>query len=397
MKPRPYKLKNEIQNYAWGTKGDDAYIPNLLGMTPEPEVPYAELWMGSHSNSPSKLLLDDSEQPLDEFINSDPVAVLGKKAANRFNEQLPFLFKVLSVAEPLSIQTHPNKEQAALLHSAESFNYPDNNHKPEIVIALSKLDILWGFKSLDSIKNFCAEHPEIAEFMGQEKFESIFNSGGNQLKEFYVSLVGTALSNKDSYRQLLQNIRDKLKDKTGNKSENLFLKLYDRYDKDIGLITIFFLNYLELNPGEAIYTPSGIPHAYLSGNVIECMANSDNVLRAGLTSKFVDVKNLLKVLKYEPSEPKIISPKTSRNRTEYRTEAEEFKVVKLDTLRKNKIKLSPGSQPAIFLLIEGSSLLKWKGGEMELTKGDAVFLPASVGSTQLDSNYASGYLATVNL
>ena len=397
MKPRPYKLKNDIQNYPWGTKDDAAYLADLLGTPPEPGVPYAELWMGSHPNSPSKILLDDSEKPLDEFIKSDADSILGKKVASRFKGQLPFLFKVLSVAEPLSIQTHPNKEQAALLHSAESFNYPDNNHKPEIVIAISKIDILWGFKSVESIKNFCTEYAEIAEFIGKEKFDKIFETANNPLKEFYLALVGKALSDKDGYRQLLQTIRDRLREKTGNKSENLFLRLYDRYNADVGLITIFFLNYLELNPGEAIYTPSGVPHAYLSGNVIECMANSNNVLRAGLTSKFVDVKNLLKVLKYESLEIKLIKPKISRNRSEYRTEAEEFKVIKFDTLRKNKIKLTPGSQPSIFLLIEGSAVLKWKGGEIELEKGESVFIPASLGSTQLDSGFASGYLATVNL
>jgi mannose-6-phosphate isomerase len=401
MKLRPYKLKNKIQNYAWGTKDNDAYIPSLLGINPEEGTPYAEMWMGAHNVAPSTVLMDDKELSLIEYIDSDAESILGKKVASQFNKKLPFLFKLLSVAEPLSIQTHPNKEQAAFLHKAESFNFPDANHKPEIVIAIDKLEILWGFKTVALIKNICNEYSEIIEFIGEENYNNIFDESrsgnSNALKEFYTMLVEKASRDKDSYRQLLSKLKESFKGRTVNKTENLFLKIFDRYDADIGLITMLFLNYLELNPGEAIFTPPGIPHSYISGNVIECMANSNNVIRAGLTKKYVDLKNLLRVLRYESLEAEVVTPKKSKGYTEYRSKDYEFTVTKIDVTKNQKFKVRKGSPASIFLLIDGNANLNWKGGEMELTKGESIFLSANCPSCFLQSENASGFLATVNI
>jgi mannose-6-phosphate isomerase len=401
MKQRPYKLKNEIQNYPWGTKDDDAYIPKLLGINADSGTHYAELWMGAYNNSSSTILMEDSEQSLSEFIDSDAASILGKKAAARFNNKLPFLFKVLSIAEPLSIQTHPNKEQAAFLHNAESFKFPDDNHKPEIVIAIDKFELLWGFKSVESIKKICNEYGKIIEFIGEEKFNNIFDKSNAKessvLKEFYSVIVDKADSDKDNYKLLLENLKATLTGKTANKTESLFLKLYEQYDADLGMITMFFLNYIELNPGEALFTPPGTPHAYISGNVIECMANSDNVIRAGLTTKYVDLKNLLKVLNYEPSEANVIMPKKSKGYTEYRSKEYEFMVTKIDVTKNHKIKVRKGFPASIFLLIDGTVKMRWKGGEMDVNKGESVFLAANCPACFMESDNATGYLATVNM
>jgi mannose-6-phosphate isomerase len=398
---RPYKLKNKIQNYSWGTKDSEAYIPQLLGMTPESGIPYAELWIGTHNNAPSKISIDDSEQSLADYIELDAAAILGEKVAQQFNNKLPFLFKVLSIAEPLSIQTHPDKDQAEMLHSVDPDNYSDDNHKPEIAIAIDKLEALAGFKSVEAVKNICIEYDELTKFMGLNNFNRIFENSvtgeSEKLRQLYSLLVHKALDEKDEYRLLLKSLRDRFLTGTDKKEEQLFLKLYERYDKDIGLLTMLFLNYYVLSPGEAIFTKAGIPHAYLSGNIIECMANSDNVIRAGLTPKFVDVKNLLKVLSFESGGVDMVTPEKSGSKTEYNTDAEEFKVVRIELSENKKVKIKQKSQLSIFLLVEGTAEIKWNNGNMKLNKGDSIFIPADTKSISLESNNASGYLATVNL
>lgn len=401
MEQRPYLLKNKIQNYSWGTKDDNAFIPQLLGETLEPGIPYAEMWMGTHVNAPSKILVDETEQSLADYIDSDAATILGKKVAQRFNNKLPFLFKVLSIAEPLSIQTHPAKHQAEMLHDTYPDNYPDDNHKPEIAIAIDKLEALVGFKSIEDAKNICIDYSELFEFIGTEIFSNIFERAEiddtEKLKRFYSALVKKAIEKTEDYRILIEALRDRFLIEADNKEEQLFLDLYERYNKDVGLLTVLFLKYVKLNPGEAVYIKAGVPHAYLSGNIIECMANSDNVIRGGLTTKFVDVKNLLKVLSFESGGVDLITPKKSGSKTEYNSDAEEFKVVRIEVTENNKVKINPNSRLSIFLLIEGTAELKWKKSNMTLTKGESIFIPADMKSFFIESNNALGYLATVNL
>jgi mannose-6-phosphate isomerase len=154
---------------------------------------------------------------------------------------------------------------------------------------------------------------------------------------------------------------------------------------------------VELKEGEALFTGPGVPHAYLSGNVIECMANSDNVIRAGLTPKFVDVKNLLKVLKFESAKVNLVEPKKKKNITEYKTDTEEFKVIKIEADEKGQIKLDNNFLPSILLVVDGTAEIEWKKGNLKLEKGSSAFLPENIGSCKILSTDISGYLATVNL
>ena len=149
---RPFRLLNKIQHYAWGARNEQAFIAKLLQLEVEKDKPYAELWMGTHPNAPSAVEINDQEKiPLDRFIKQFPKEVLGQKVIERFGVQLPFLFKVLSAGEALSIQAHPNKEQAAMLHQRDPEHYPDDNHKPEIAIALDQLTALVGFRPLTAV------------------------------------------------------------------------------------------------------------------------------------------------------------------------------------------------------------------------------------------------------
>jgi mannose-6-phosphate isomerase len=142
-------MQNPIQNYDWGTRNKEAYIPQLLGIDAKPDTPYGELWLGAHPKAPSMVWVDGELTPLDQWISAHPIEVLGKAVARKFNGQLPFLLKVLSAGEALSIQAHPNKAQAKILHATDPLHYPDDNHKPEIAIALDSLTALVGIKPYD--------------------------------------------------------------------------------------------------------------------------------------------------------------------------------------------------------------------------------------------------------
>jgi mannose-6-phosphate isomerase len=171
VEPRIYRLRNQVQHYAWGPRGPEGLIPQLLGIASEvgAETHVAELWLGAHPKAPSRVLLDGASGaglPLDELVAAQPLAVLGAETAERFEAEWPFLLKVLSAAEPLSIQVHPNREQAQALHSRDPEHYPDSNHKPEIAIALSGLEALAGLKRPTEVQRTLAAYPALAAFVG---------------------------------------------------------------------------------------------------------------------------------------------------------------------------------------------------------------------------------------
>ena len=185
VKPQPYRLRNTIQHYAWGTSGLDAFIPRLLGIAPEPDTTYAELWLGAHPKAPSQVMVEDAGEqvliPLDQWVAQYPAAILGERIANRFNGQLPFLTKVLSAGAPLSIQAHPDKSQAERLHALDPEHYADDNHKPEIAVALDGLAALMGFKPSSEILRTLQLYPELADFLGDVLLAHMWDAAGADL------------------------------------------------------------------------------------------------------------------------------------------------------------------------------------------------------------------------
>ena len=172
---RPYKLKNKIQNYEWGTKNNKAFIPGFLGIPAEPDVPYAELWIGAHPKAPSEIEIDGILYPLNKVIEQFPVERLGQYASEKFGNKFPYLLKVLSAARALSIQTHPNKKQAVKLHAADPVNYPDDNHKPEIAIALDSLTAIAGFRPVIDIIANLKKYPQLQKFASEAFIEKLFS------------------------------------------------------------------------------------------------------------------------------------------------------------------------------------------------------------------------------
>lgn len=385
IEKKTYQLFSSVQHYEWGTKGKNAYIPNLLGIDPE-DKPYAELWIGAHSTLPSKIMIEYKLIELNKLIEKFPNEILGERVSKQFNKKLPFLLKVLSAGQALSIQTHPNKEQAEKLNQKDPKNYPDDNHKPEIAIVLTTLNTLVGFKNPNEILDNLNKYPPLKEFLGEETvsvFELSLQNKDNSLdniRNTFSKLIKNS-SDVSALSNCINSIVQIISKKTDlDETEKLFLELKSDYGIDIGLLTLFFLKNLQLVEGEAIFTPAGVPHAYLKGDIVECMANSDNVVRAGLTPKFKDVETLLNILSYEDNDPIITGHYSNEVMTKYSPPIDEFQIEKIE-LDNNGIELFTKDQVEILLVIKGEvniSIDNGSNGILTYTKGEAIMIPALV-------------------
>ncbi len=385
--PRPYKLSNKIQYYDWGTKNESAFIPRFLGVEAERDKPYAELWIGAHPNAPSEIRLGDRSVPLDEVIAAYGPQCLGGYVSKKFSGKLPFLLKVLSAARALSIQLHPNKAQAARLHASHPDRYPDDNHKPEIAIALDSLTAVAGFKPSGEIASTLRALPELGEFAGKQMVAAVLDAKDAGEREMAVKDVYVTMMRKSEQRESLSSciagIRQRLstkKDITPEEAE--FLKQHELYGADVGLLSFFFFNMVHLVPGQAIFTDAGVPHAYIEGNIVECMANSDNVVRAGLTKKFKDVDTLLEIMKYEFAPCRIIDGYRTADEVTYNTKAEEFRVTRFMKEGVFTGDYRSGDKPSIFLISGGRLEISWNHERTDhsekFVKGESFFIPASL-------------------
>jgi len=379
-----YKLKNTIQEYAWGSK---TAIPELSGEKSPSENPQAELWMGAHPKAPSLVEVEGSLVSLNYFIKRHPDGILGEKVAQRFNNQLPFLFKVIAAEKPLSIQAHPNKEQAIDGFKRENEmgipldspirNYRDENHKPEIICALTNFWALNGFRKI-------AEIIELAEMLGvgelNREIDILINSlNSSGLKAFFESQMFIPDEQK---KMLVKKVVEKSSElENQNIAFEWICRLNDEYPDDIGVLAPVYLNLIELKPGDAMFLDAGDLHAYLHGVGIELMANSDNVLRGGLTPKNVDVLELIRIMNFEEKKIEIIEPvEKLASEKAYKTPAEEFELSVIE-LKGNKIYASDLNHAVeIMIVVDGEALIMdiHQGSAIELPKGASVLVPASV-------------------
>lgn len=387
IKSQPYKLKNTIQQYKWGTRGKNAFIPKLLNIKAEKDKPSAEIWMGAHPKASSKITIGGKETDLAEVIRHYPIEMLGSRTAKRFSNTLPFLFKVLSANEALSVQVHPNKKQAVLLNKKDPVNYPDANHKHEIAVALDSLTALVGFKSFRQIIKTLKEYPEIREIIGSDK---------KSTKSIIELLIKKSITHKDEIKRTIVKLNERIKTKKNpTEIEKHFLKPHKKYGYDFGVLLLFFLNLVHLKKGEAIFTKPGIPHAYLKGNILECMSNSDNVIRAGLTPKFKDVNSLLKVLTYDLASPQILNGSKKVVSVIYKTDAKEFEI-QLFTTRKKELSFESESGPRILLVLEGAiKFVFMNDGEIKsekILRGKSIFLPSILSDFRITSEKNSRFV-----
>jgi mannose-6-phosphate isomerase len=352
-----FKLKGKIQQYAWG---GTTYLPGLLSI-PNPEnKPFAEFWLGAHDNAPAEL---EGAEPskLNEYIRQQPESSLGTIAAQRFG-RLPYLLKILDVKSMLSIQVHPTKKNAELEFAAENEkgialnaphrNYKDDNHKPELMLALSDFWLLHGFKPEEELMSILASVPEL-RFL-----ESVFSVEG--YKGLYRKVMEMPQQEVNAVlKPLLDRIVPLYKEqRLGKKEEDFWAAraalTYNEGDKiDRGIFSIYFFNLLNVFPGEALFQDAGLPHAYLEGQNVEIMANSDNVLRGGLTPKHVDVPELLKHIRFEATLPHIIRENnTPGHIVVYKTPAPDFELSRI-SLQAGEMVTIQSHSVEIFLVLEG--------------------------------------------
>ncbi|ESP04950.1 hypothetical protein LOTGIDRAFT_109203, partial [Lottia gigantea] len=306
-----FLLKCGVQEYAWGKVGSDSEVAKLAqagnkDFQLKDNAPYAELWMGTHPNCPS--FIDGTETTLEQWIKDNPDK-LGSEVKKDFGGKLPFLFKVLSVQKSLSIQAHPHKVLAEHLHKTRPDIYKDPNHKPEMAIALTPFQGLCGFRVLKEIAEYVQEIEELRNVIGCQtacKFITASMATDMLLQREALKDAFKGLMEQD--KEIIQTQLHKLVSRVKLLKENgedisayngdLLLKLDNEFPGDVGGFAIYFLNIITLQPGEAMFLEADMPHAYLSGDCMECMACSDNVVRAGLTPKFIDVHTLCEMLDY---------------------------------------------------------------------------------------------------
>ena len=388
IKAKPYNLFGKIQNYEWGTKNEDAFIPKFLGETAELDVPYAEYWIGVHPKAPSEILIENQKYNLVDVIKENSNEILGERIAEKFNNTLPFLLKILSINKALSIQAHPDKSLAKLLHTNDPANYPDENHKPEIAIAIDNLKAIVGLKEFHEIKLTLENYSEIKNLISDETLNDLFNSKNSGNSKFIEKLYAQIMnSSKEKLEKCILLLKKRFESKSDlAECESQFLIQYENYGSDIGLISLLLFNMLNLESGEAIFTPAGIPHAYIKGNIIECMANSDNVVRAGLTPKFKDIKTLTEMLVVDSqkSEVKIIK---NEDTIIYKTTAEEFEISKLNL--SNQIKVNDNSEMFILIILSGEVKISFSNSEIIYKKGETVLIPSILNSFTISGNEKS--------
>ncbi len=389
-----YEIENVLRDYAWGST---TAIAALLGR-PESGRPEAELWIGAHPDSPSvaRVPEDGTATALDALISRDPEHFLGTDSVARFGPRLPFLAKVLAAAQPLSLQVHPSLEQAragfarenaeGLAADAPNRNYRDDNHKPEMIFALTPFEALCGFRPAARTREilqhvaaaFDAAEGEAPALVGalledlgaadesaglRAAFERLI-TGGSSVAGDTALVVAALLSGAPlaPYETELATV----------------ISLNEKYPGDPGVLISLLLNRISLQPGEAVYLPAGNVHAYLHGLGVEVMASSDNVLRGGLTPKFIDVPELLRTIDFQPvAVPMLPAEHTVMDQELFRPPFEEFQL--------QRIQLAPDAGPvplaqsgaAVVIVVAGDIYLDSPKGDLRLSRGGSAFLAAA--------------------
>lgn len=403
-------LHGAIRTYAWGSR---TAIAEFTGRPAPAAHPEAELWLGAHPGDPAQLEIPGGRTTLIDAIGADPEAELGAAVRQRFGDALPFLLKVLAAGEPLSLQAHPSAEQAVEgfereerlgvpFNSAER-NYRDRSHKPELLVALSDFAALAGFRpaarsaALMRALGVAALEPYLALLTDQSDaagLRALFTTWITAPQPDVDTLIPAVLEAAVNY------IRSGAKEFAAE--ARTVLDLGERYPGDAGVLAALLLNRVDLRPGEGIFLPAGNLHSYLHGVGMEVMANSDNVLRGGLTPKHVDVPELLRVLDFTPvTDPRV---RTERHGIElcYDTPAAEFAASTLtldgENLGHELDAPSRHPGPQILVCTSGAVTLRGKSDELRLTRGASAWVADQDGPIRLEAAEPSSvFRATVGI
>ncbi|KAI0250502.1 mannose-6-phosphate isomerase [Lactifluus subvellereus] len=393
-----FKILPTVQQYDWGKLGTSSKVAvfaqsaGIVDFHVDESKPYAELWMGTHPKSPS--LIPASRETLTSYLARNQV-LMGEKVSHKFGAEdgnLPFLFKVLAIEKALSIQSHPDKATAEKLHTQQPDIYKDPNHKPEMALAITPFTALCGFLPLAQIATYLANVPELSALIPRavlEKFSGVAPAtdsnapAAKQALRDVFSAVMTAPT--DAYTTQLAMLIERYEAGAVHAEEEcvreLVLCLNTQFPDDIGTFCAFLLNYVNLSPGEAIFLGAGEPHAYISGDIIECMANSDNVIRAGLTPKLRDIPNLIGTLTYTaaPASRHVVKPlpfSATSSSTLYDPPISEFSVVSMALTPGQTETHRPIAGPSIAIVTRGNGKLRWGNDSLDVAQGEVIFIGA---------------------
>lgn len=376
------RLENPIQNYAWGSH---AAISGLLGRVTPSAEPEAELWLGAHPRAPSLVL--PSRESLATLIEREPDRTLGAKNHAQYGARLPFLLKVLAAETPLSLQAHPTLAQAQAGFEEEQArgvaldsplrNYKDRSHKPELLCALTPFSALCGFRQIaDTLELFrILKAPNLSYLVGILR-QSPTEAGLSRLLSAVLGL--SAPEQVKLAAEALDYCTAAAAVDTPFQHEFTWaVRLGLLYPGDIGIVSALLLNLVRLAPGEAIYLPAGNLHAYLQGVGVEIMANSDNVLRGGLTPKHVDVAELLRVLTFHAGPVSVLQGEARGSARVYQTPAVEFELQSFELLPGERPTVTDRRGPEILLCQRGQVTVECADHELALTQGQSVFIAAT--------------------
>ena len=394
---KAFHLAGKVQHYAWGGYN---YIPELIGFTNNEHKPCAEYWMGAHPSASSVITDGKNSVSLNEYIKSYPSHTITNPVFTRFGE-LPYLFKILDVKDMLSIQVHPTKAEAEKGFDAEEAagipinaphrNYKDRNHKPEVMVALSEFWLLHGFKLANELVKTLQDIKEFNVLIALFKL--------NGYKGLYQFVMEMGVEEVNAF--LIQTVKREIR----NKKEGLLTKsnpgwwvakLFEGVDQisniDKGVFSIYFFNIVNAKPGEAVFQGAGLPHAYLEGQNIELMANSDNVLRGGLTPKHIDVTELIKHTLFEGIIPNVMQGnEIAIGEKNYPCPVPDFSINKID-LNNNLPYSNVSGSLEILLVTDGGVVLN---NNMTLKKGEAVCLLPGASYTLISSGQCTLFKAFV--
>ena len=400
-----HRLTNPVRPYAWGSR---THIPKLCGW-PVGDEPVAEMWFGAHPADPSRV---EDGRGLDEVIEESPEALLGAHVAGSFGPRLPFLMKLLAAAEPLSLQVHPTSERARIRFAeqnaagipltASERSYQDASHKPELIYALTRFEGMAGFRDtantavilrmfqlpwLDAVAADLTDTLTPFQSLRRVVTEMLSTSGGELHERLRQLRVAAEEAEARAHRpQSRMRPPDVEPSSVERESLRVFAQtkaLVDRYPDDAGVLVTLLLNHVVLAAGEAMFIAAGVIHAYTSGFGVEIMAASDNVLRAGLTPKHVDISELLEITNFTPIPPPLWAgtPVTDADSVKLAPPVEEFELVVASI--DGEEPMTDDVRPMIALCLEGELRVSTRESDEKLNPGEAVFVGDSDGRTQL--------------
>ncbi|WP_027659317.1 mannose-6-phosphate isomerase, class I [Salinispora fenicalii] len=383
-------LYGPIRNYAWGSRSAIATLQGRPSPSPEPE---AELWLGAHPGAPASVDRDGTRVSLVELLSAEPGHWLGQQVVDRFGVRLPFLLKVLAADAPLSLQAHPDPEQARVGHAADAAreagqrNYVDPFHKPELLVALTPMEALCGFRDP-------AESAEVLAAFGVPALEPVvaaLRTGAAGLADA-VRLLLTFPT--DQRAGLVAAVASAAVD---SPDARLARSLADSYPGDPGVLVALLLNWVRIAPGEAIWMPAGNLHAYLRGTGVEIMAASDNVLRGGLTPKRIDVDELLRVLRFEVLDDPVVRPvPVAPGVVCWPVPVDDFALYQVQVDSDRAEVTVPLVGPRVVLCSAGALTVDDGAGSVELGPGQAAVSPAAAGELRI-AGTGEAYVASAGL